>query len=173
MSHSSTPLRGLMAGFLLLALSLASGCQYSHEELFVENVSTVAVPIFQNQSFYKRVEFDMTEALIKEIESRTPYKVTAETGANTVIQGSIVSVHQQLISRSFEAAVPEELQVTIVAEIEWKDKRSGTVIRKRSRVTGTGEYVPARGVGQPFEIAQHAAVADLSRQIVSVMRRDW
>ena len=53
---------------------------------------TVSVPIFDNQSFYQDVEFDLTEALVKEIELRTPYKVTGADRADTILQGEIVSV---------------------------------------------------------------------------------
>ena len=45
---------------------LATGCGYSHVPLFPQEYRTVSVPILENRTAYRDVEFDLTEALIKE-----------------------------------------------------------------------------------------------------------
>jgi hypothetical protein len=72
---------------------------YHAEELFPEQYQTVAVDIFDNRTFFQGVEFDLTEALVKEIELRTPYKVVANDRADTVITGTIHTVRQLSLSR--------------------------------------------------------------------------
>ncbi len=156
-----------------LLVSCGAGTGYSNKPLFDPNVRTVAVDILANRTFYRGVEFDVSEALIKEIELRTPYKVVDRAAADTLLTGTIISVGQNALSRTHDGGVPQELQVTVAAGFEWKDQRNGKVLRKRSSVSGTGEYVPSRPVGEPFEIAQHRAAAELAREMVSVMRSDW
>ncbi len=146
---------------------------YQTTATFPTEVSNIALDILANQSFYREAEFAVTEALGKRIESRTPYKLVSRQAADSLITGSISSVSQRSLSRTFDGGVPQETQVTITVAFEWKDLRSGQVIRRRSTVQGSGEYVPARRVGQPFDLALRIAADEVADQIVSVMRDDW
>jgi hypothetical protein len=146
---------------------------YHAEELFPEQYQTVAVDIFDNRTFFQGVEFDLTEALVKEIELRTPYKVVANDRADTVITGTIHTVRQQSLSRVRNGGVPQEMQLIVRVNYEWKDVREGRVIRKRRTLSGSGEYIPSSGLSEPYEVAQHRAVAEIARDLVSDMRRDW
>ena len=86
----------------------AVGCGYAHRPTFPQGIRTVAVPIFDNRSFYRGAERDVTEALIKQIELETPYKVVAPTGADTELSGSIVAINSGVLSRDTEGGVPQE-----------------------------------------------------------------
>ena len=159
------------AGLLLLLLLLGmSGCGYTQKELFPETYRTVAVPIFENRTFYRHVAMDLSEALIKEVEQRTPYKVVAPATADTILQGTVVQVEQTPLSRRPGSGVPEELEVRIVVNFEWKDLQAGQVLRSRAGFDAVGRYVVTRPVGEPFEHAQHTAVQRLATDIVSAMR---
>ncbi|MBI1374376.1 MAG: hypothetical protein GC159_16790 [Phycisphaera sp.] len=146
---------------------------FQTEGLYDTNIHTVAVPIFANRTFYREAEFKLTEALTKEIELRTPYKVTKSGSADTVLTGTILNVDKRLLSRQYNTGLAQEVQVVVTVSFEWKDLRTGKVIRKRSRFQGTGEYMPSRVTGEPFEVAQHEAIGELARDIVSAMRSDW
>lgn len=172
----SIKVRHLLAGLAVLFAVGLSGCAttgYTAEPLFPSDVHTVALDILANRTFYRGVEFDLSEALAKELELRTPYKIASHGAADTLITGTISSVQQNVLSRTHVAGMPQEVQVTIAAGFEWKDQRSGKVLRKRARVVGTGEYVPTQPVGEPFELAQHKAVEELAREMVSIMAVDW
>jgi len=59
---------------------------YSNESLFPEDVGSVYVEMFDNQSFRRGVEYELTDALAKRIEAETPYKViSSRDRADTVI----------------------------------------------------------------------------------------
>src|SRR5665213_243892 len=64
-------LQGLF--FLALFSTGLAGCGYTTKSVFPPGIRTVAVPIFENRSFYRGAERDVTEALIKQIEMATPY----------------------------------------------------------------------------------------------------
>ncbi len=174
------PRRIAAVALLAAALVAVPACQtgpdaggYTTRPPFPEQFATVAVPIFDNRTFQQGVEFDLTEALIKEIELRTPYKVTPSSRADTMLVGTVLDVSRRTLSRTFEGGIPQEMQVVVSVSFEWKDLRTSQVIRKRSGISGTGEFIPTRTVGEPYEKAQHQAVAELARDIVSVMRDDW
>lgn len=165
----------------MLAAGLLSGCAsggaseggYATGEVYDTSIHTVALPIFANRTFYRQAEFNLTEAIAKEIESRTPYKVTRSSSADTIITGTVLSVEKRLLSRDFHAGVTQEAQLAVTASFEWKDLRTGKILRKRGRISGVAEFVPTAPVGEPEQVAHQAAVAELAREIVSVMRTDW
>lgn len=156
-----------------IAAAAAGGCGYSHKELFPAEVRTVAVPIFANRSFYQGVEFDLTEAVVKEIELRTPYKVVPADRADTILEGTVVSVDQTLLTRQAVGGVPQEMEVRLVVNYEWKDLHSGRLLRQREGFESVGRYIPTRPVSEPYPLGQHEAVQRLATQIVSVMAGGW
>jgi hypothetical protein len=156
-----------------LALMAVGGCGYSHQAVYPQQYRTVAIPIFENRTFYREVEFDLKEALTKEIERRTPYKVVAESHADTVLTGSIVSIDQPLLSRRQVGGLPQELEYRIVLDVEWTDQRDGRTIRQRRGLTAVGRYIPAREGGEMASVGQHHAVQNAADAIVSAMAADW
>ncbi|MEM7624579.1 MAG: LptE family protein [Planctomycetota bacterium] len=154
-------------------VSSLTSCGYSTAELFPENYRSVSVDIFQNRTFFRGVEFDLTEAVVKEIEQRTPYTTRPANLADTRLDGSVVSVETRQLSRTREAGLPQEVEVAVTIDFEWTDQRSGEVLVSRQGFSAVGRYVPTQPVGERFEIGQHAAVQRLARDIVSAMRGDW
>ena len=73
-----------LAAMLLL---LAAGCgyrvsgsehnkpetNYQWNSLYREDIQTVAVPVFSTRDFRRGIEFRLTEAVIKQLESHAPY----------------------------------------------------------------------------------------------------
>ncbi|MEZ6193338.1 MAG: LptE family protein [Phycisphaerales bacterium] len=159
---------------MLLTLTLGQlGCGYSSKELFPTEVHTVAVPIFENRTFYRGVEFELAEAVVKQVESRTPYKVVAPGTAQTILEGTITEIEQTQLSRRRPGGLPQEMEVTITVDFVWKDLGKGGVIKDRRGFQAVGRYIPTAGIGEPFETGQHDAVERLARDIVSTMRSDW
>ena len=70
----------LMALWTLLCLSFC-GCEqmsgYSSRSLFPEGIGSVFVEMFDNRSFRRGVEYELTVALAKRIEAQTPYKIVS------------------------------------------------------------------------------------------------
>lgn len=159
-------------GLVSLTLGLI-GCGYSSKELFPTEYRTIAAPIFDNRTFYRGIEYELAEALTKQIESRTPYKVVTPGVAQTILEGTITHIEQRQLSRRRPGGVPQEVELTVTVDFVWKDLGKGGVIRDRRGFQAVGRYVPTAGVGEPFEIAQHQAVQRLARDMVSTMQADW
>lgn len=163
-----------VAVFSWLGVTTLTGCGYSQEELYPTEVQSVNVPIFENKTFYRDVEFDLNEAIVKEIELRTPYKVVShEAEADTKLTGSIVEVHQSQRSRRRPGGLPQEMEVTVVVDFEWRNLRNQSIMRERRGFPAVGSYIPTAELGEPFEVAQHQAVQRMATDIVSTMRADW
>jgi len=151
------------------------GCGYTTGGSFPEQYATVAVPIFENRTFYETegLSRELTEAIVKHVEQRTPYTTARGGRADTELSGVITSVDQRLLSRNPDTGLPEQLEVTVTIDWQWKDQRTGETIVDRRGFSAVGRYLPATPIGEPYEAAQHAAVDKLARDIVSAMRGDW
>jgi hypothetical protein len=152
---------------------MAVGCGYTTQELYPTQYTSVAVPIADNRTFYRGVEFDLTEAIIKEIEQRTPYKVVAPAMADTLLQITVTGIEQRQLNRTRDAGLPQELEADLRADLIWKDQSTGEVLVDRRGMSAVGRYIPTQPIGEPFETAQHAAVQRMAEQFVSEMRSDW
>ena len=64
-------------------------------------IRTIRVPIFRNQTFYRGLEFSLTQAVVREIEAKTPYKVVGEgCSADTELTGNIVNYAKAILNRT-------------------------------------------------------------------------
>ena len=80
---------------------------YHWGSLYREDIHTVAVPIFGSKDFHRGVEFQISDALVHQIEAFTPYKVVDRDKADTILEGEIVSDnadHHQLKPANRHAA---------------------------------------------------------------------
>lgn len=160
--------------YCLLALTLLlTGCGYSTTELYPTQYNTVTVPNFDNRSNDRNVEFTLREALIKEIEQRTPYKAVSGTGlSDTQLTGTVVRVDRKLLSRDADVGLPQEIEIIVTVDFQWKDLRTGEVIRGYRGLSAAGQFVPNRAVGEFDDDGVRLAVSRLASDIVSRMRED-
>ena len=119
------------------------------------------------------MEFDLTDALIKEVELRTPYKVTDQSVADTILQGEIVAVQQNRLSRKAAGGVPQEIELRVTVNFVWKDLNTGELLRERKGIQSVGRHIPARPISELLAVSQQEAHERLATLIVAVMSSDW
>ena len=67
---------------------LLAGCasyQVGSESLYAPDVATVYVPMIESDSYRRDLGERLTEAVIKEIELKTPYKVVGTPDADSIL----------------------------------------------------------------------------------------
>jgi hypothetical protein len=169
------------AALLMFAL-MSGGCGYSHigsepssgyqwHSLYREDVKTIAIPIFTNKDYHRGLEFSLTEAVIKQIESKSPYKVVPREKADTILEGEIVKVSQMRLSQDSRTAVPQETLYTILVNFTWRDQRTGEIYTSRQNFEQSTEYYPTLAEGD-FAASQDA-VEKLALAIVQELQADW
>jgi len=160
------------AGWLLVVAGvILSGCGYTATgSLHSAKYKTIAVPIFRNNTFYRNFEFQLTEELIKVIESRTPYKVVDRGRADTILLGEIVDVRKSTITKDVEDRV-REFQLTITVNILWKDNRTGEILLERKGFRQASNAVV--GLGETEETASREAFSDIAERIVELLEEPW
>jgi len=84
---------------VLCLLTLAGCAGYSNKSLYPKDVATVYVEMFDNQSFRRGIELELTDAMAKRIESQTPYKIISNRDkADTVISGQIMQAKESVLT---------------------------------------------------------------------------
>lgn len=162
----------------MICLSGCAGYQIGNQSLYPCEIHTVYVPMFQSVSFRRGLGERLTEAVAKEIEKRTPYKVVGDPCADSVLSGRIVADSKHVLVPDLTGDARES-QLEMKVEVNWVD-RKGRLLRdvasvpmpvEIADVSGTSNVVPE--VGQSIATAQQEAICRLAEQIVGLMEKPW
>ena len=164
--------------FALTGLSALPGCGYTVGAPFARDIRTVHVPTFQSADYRRGYELQLTEAVQKQIQLQTPYRLAKEPGADTRLTGRIVSIDKRVPNQN-KYDDPRELQLSIGIEVKWEDLRTGQVINQQTvplsgnaaQLLGTTTFAPE--AGQSMATATQETVGILARQIVGLMEVPW
>lgn len=122
---------------------------YTTEPNYNRAIHTVYVPVFQNLTLRRGWEFDLTRAVIREIEAKTPYKVVSNReAADTELTGTIIGIDKLLVNRNQLNEV-REAEMTLTVEVIWRDLHTGEILSGRS-ITPGEPIAPAIGPIEPL-----------------------
>src|SRR5258708_2726863 len=105
---------------------------YTTKPNYDPNIHTIHVPIFENNvqgdSIIRGMEFQLTEAVVREIHLKTPYRVVSPgEPADTELKGRIVNYSKAVINRN-QLNELREAENTLVVELVWRDVRTGEIL---------------------------------------------
>jgi hypothetical protein len=176
--------RSILAGVVLCAAMLSVGCGYTlsndpatatsdyhNPTLYRKDVKTVAVPIFTNHTYYRGIEFNLTKAIINQLESQSPYKVVSRDEADTLLEGEIIRIHVQTSSNNVNTGLPQEQLYIISVDFRWKDLRSGKMLVQRHDFEQTAPYYPTLGESQFYGSQEN--IEKLALAIVQELQDNW
>jgi hypothetical protein len=199
------PLKRSGLGLLAAVCLLLPSCQgdrdfcilgYTSKPNYDCSIHTVRIPIFKNNlmgdSVTRGLEFQLTEAVVRQIELKTPYKVVGPNEpADTELTGTITSYAKVLLNRNQLNEV-REAENDLVVAIEWRDLRTGELLSKPHRigppppppppgfpppkdpptlVFAKGDFIPE--LGQTTTTSRQQAVNNMAVNIVSMMELPW
>src|SRR5262249_53873071 len=167
---------------------------YTTQPNYDTSIRTVRVPIFQNVTYWRGLEFDLTRAVVREIELKTPFKVVSDGPADTELLGKILGYTKGILNYNQNGEV-RDVETTLGVELVWRDLRPGHFGEILSQpkpgkpgqppppppppgakppvvlVQSIGGFIPE--IGQSLTTAQKQNVDRLAVQIVSMMEKPW
>jgi hypothetical protein len=189
---------------LLAAVCLLPSCQsdghinifgYTSEPNYDTSIHTVRVPIFKNvsprDSVREGMEFQLTRAVIREIQLKTPFEVRNDgCPADTELSGKIVYYNKNVINRNQLNEV-REAEFTLAVEVTWTDLRTGEILSQQPLklpypmtqddlpdmkpppvlVQSVASMIPE--LGQSNTSARQSNIDKIAVQIVSMMEKKW
>ncbi|MHC5211241.1 MAG: LPS assembly lipoprotein LptE [Planctomycetota bacterium] len=163
--------RRLAAGLAaVVALLPAAGCvSLQRGGLYRADRDTVFVEYFGNETFYRDLQFDLTERLVAEILSSPGLRLSSKGEAKVLLSGRIVGVTQRVLAED-TSREPFASDTRITVEVQLLDARTGDVLETKT-LTQKGEFVPSRG--EDLRFAQAEAFRFLARDIVRLLEQDF
>ena len=163
---------------LLFSVAATVGCGYTLGTPMVQGVRTVHVPVFTCDSFRRNMDYLLTEAVQREIRTRTSYRLDDAETADTILRGRIVEIRKSPLSET-RYDDPRELQLMVGAEVTWVDRRSGQILQQQTfpigpELTQQASNVSfAPEVGHSLATAQQESAQRLAARIVDLMEMPW
>lgn len=164
-----------------LATILFCGCasyRVGNQTLYAPDVRTVYVPIIETNSFRRDLGERLTEAVVKEIELKTPFKVVGTPDADSILSAKMISDTKRVTIEN-QNDDPRALELAMAVEITWLNRRRAP-IRAPATLALPPELLAVNNVatlipeaGQSVATAQQQAITRLAQQIVSTMEEPW
>lgn len=166
-----------------VVFAFLAGCGYQHggvgggpggyewRSLYREDVQTVAVPVFRTKDYRRGVEIRLTEAFVKQLEARSPYKVVPRERADTILEAELTNIDVHTRSRDITTNIPRELEMTLTVDFTWKDMRNGRILVQRRGFTNTAIYYPQLGEGE--FVGSQQGLERMALLMVQELEADW
>ena len=146
--------------------------------MFRPGIRTVHVPIIRNETFRHDLGLRLTEAIVKAIERRSPYKVVGTPNADSILTCSITNETKRVLTET-ENDDPRALDTAISVRATWTDRRGQLLMQNSLTPVGDGlitfgqdaRFVPE--AGQSIDTANQTAIERLAERIVSQMEMRW
>lgn len=170
--------RTLLTLSIVSVVTTLSGCGgYMIGGPYDQQIRTVEVPIFEATSYRRGLDLQLTEAVQKQIQQRTPFRVVKD-GGDTRLTGRIIDLKKSVLGETRNDD-PRELQVNLALEVVWEDLRAGKVLAQEqfpltpgmAALRSQAEFAPE--VGQSLATATQQSLNQMARQVVDLMETPW
>jgi hypothetical protein len=167
----------LISIYLLSAVG-CMGYQVGAGSLYAPDVATVYVPMIDSDSYRRDLGERLTEAVVKEIELKTPYKVVNTPDADSILSARLITdTRRTLIENAFDD--PRLAETELRAEVTWLNRRRLPIVPAQAvaippglvEMSATSNFIPE--AGQSVATSQQQAIERLAQQIVSTMEAPW
>lgn len=156
--------------YIVVLFALISGCGYTTKSLISRKINSIYIPIFENDTFRRGLEFDLTTAVKDEIMSKTKLRIAKKDNADTILTGKIMKVTEGMLSTNVADNIVES-RVTISVDIKLVDRRTGRTLIEEKGLVRSAEFVVNRG--ENIKTATQESLAGLAETIVSQLEEKW
>ena len=148
-------MRRLAGVAVTLACLLACGCGYhtvGHASVLPEDIRTVAIPSFTNQTSTFRIEQLLTAAVVREWTTRTNYHVVNEqsNSADATLRGTVLSSYASPATYDSQTGRAASVLVVVSMKVSLTD-RQGKVLFENPSYVFREQYQVSREVQSFFE----------------------
>ena len=175
-----------MRTLLLPALAVAlAGCGYHVRFAVPPHIKTFHVDIFTNRTLERNLDFEFTQALIREIQAKTRLRLAHAEEADLLITGDIDELERYLLRRRAYAAPGDalvggtrrrlesrsEMRQRLFVNVAMVDRKQNATFSEGKRITRRVEY--RLNSGETARMARDELVRELARRVVSQAFERW
>ncbi|MEK6703701.1 MAG: LptE family protein, partial [Planctomycetota bacterium] len=148
---------------------------YAFSSTYSKQVRTIEVPIFKNTTSEPGLELMLTEAIIKQLETKG-WTVRQSATADTTLSGTLTGSELRRLSLDRRTGFIQELALTLTLDFEWRDNRTDKVLVSRRSFSASDTFVPARSptsAGEPIEAGRFSAIDRMAKDLVAELQSKW
>jgi outer membrane lipopolysaccharide assembly protein LptE/RlpB len=143
------------AFFLLLLSFFAVGCGYhtaGHVVQLPQDVKTIAIPAFKNETPTYRVEQMLTASVVREFTTRTHYRILNDTSADAdaTLRGTVLSTAASPLTYNTATGRAASLLVVVSMKVTLSD-RNGKVLYQNPAYLFREQYEVSQDLTSFFE----------------------
>jgi len=158
----------------LTLLLVSTGCGYhtaGHTVTLPDNVKTIAVPSFVNDTRTYKIEQTLTAAVVREMVTRTHYQILnrPDSEADATLRGEVLSSSASPLTYDSQTGRAASVLVTVSMKVSLTDK-SGKVLYQNPAYLFREQYQVSRELTSFFEEdspALERLSQDFARTLVS------
>src|SRR6185436_7487348 len=141
------PSRRAFAVSLLAVLSgCAGGWRVGNGTLYRPDIRTVYVPPVDSASFRRNLGERLTEAIVREVETKSTYKVVADPNADSVLKCVLITDSKTIIIETrFDD--PRDIDLNFFVQVSWTDRRGDLIHGQASSIPLPPEVI-TENIGQ-------------------------
>jgi outer membrane lipopolysaccharide assembly protein LptE/RlpB len=147
--------RSALCCALIVALLAVAGCGYhvaGHGANLPSQWTTIAVPAFQNDTTQYRIEQRFTQAVIRELITRTKYHVVSEPeSADAVLRGEILSIDLTPVLFDANTGQVTTMLVTVHTKVTLSENKAEKPVYENDDMVFRNEYQVSSNVSTFFQ----------------------
>jgi len=164
-----------------LVVGLA-GCGYRARFDLPPHIHTFTVATFTNRTLERNLDFEFTQALIREIHATTRLRVAPPGAADLAISGEIDELARAMLRRKTHERdmedgsddprdLPSEMRHRLYVNVAMLDRKKNVLFFEGKRITRRVEMRLNRG--ETPRMARDELVRELARRVVSLAFERW
>jgi len=142
------------APLAMLALLFGAGCGYhtaGHAVQLPENVKSIAVPAFKNETLTYRIGQSLTSSVVREFTTRTHYRIVSDAdGADAVLRGTVLSTVASPLTYDTSSGRAASVLVVVSMRVALTD-RNGKVLYQNPAYLFREQYEVSQDLQSFFE----------------------
>ena len=171
-THSKRAQQTGIIVLILWAVIAVTACGYhtaGHNVTLPENVKTLAIPAFVNQSQTYRVEQTLTAAVVHEFTTRTHYQIlhTESDAADATLHGTVLTTTASPLTYDSKTGRAESVLVVVSMKVSLVD-RQGKILFQNPSYIFREQYQVSQELSSFFE-EDSPAMGRLSRDLAQTL----
>ena len=135
---------------------------------------SVAVLMFKNKTLKPQLEAQVTNAIIKRVQTDGTLRIESAADADVVLTGQITQFdRQELRAVRTDVNTPREYRITITARIEARLRASGDLLFAPVMVEGRADTFIGTDLQSADQQALPLIAADLAKRVVPLVAERW
>jgi hypothetical protein len=161
----------------VVVCSSLSGCFGYHigpvKPYYLQDVHTIAVPTFKNETLIPRIEVLVTGTVVKQFQQDGTFQIGNQENADAVLKGEITRISRSP-ARSVRGNVLATTEFNLSMHVKYKlVGRDGKVLGPDREASGTTSFFVGTDVVTDERQALPLATEELATRLVSQLSEGW